>query len=800
MRRTHGGTAAPVRLALAATDGRRGPGKVRVSSSLRSYVGDLLLTAGDPSAAVPVLAPGGRPRRTVAELVRSFGVTVAPPGPELPGLAAVLEAATNDGRAARDAALRVVAACSSLAEEADLDGRPDACAEHWANAVLSPARPNGGPWVAARDDRYVWVGAALAALYGRPLAIFETWDELWDLLARTTASVAITAEPAAITLPVLTRLAGAEAGAPPAIAGLITGRTLAAATLTAAKRALYDGVRFGASVSLLPVDIEGVTSDHEWLSARAVTATRARALTATPTELLAVALDGDSIDADLNEAVLCGRASGLGPAPVAPADGQTHTCLSHDRCRRDPDGRLLRLPVDALAAKVVVSESCSGVAVAGGAFPSDLSLALGALDGLTAAYVGSIKILRSTGVGPLLANALLETGAPLGTAVTQLGRFRAAMTGDVPALVLFGDPELRLVPTGAATRTVAAPPAQGSAVRLEVPDGAGRLVCVRFEQEPAEPLALRAVRPARNGFAALVPGGDREPGALLLFGPADNALDGAIVALSAADDGAAAGDLARELDRNLAFLTALHAQVDAADGLRPTAALRSMAADLAAAIRDGEAATRVAAAAASGHPRIVALDGSSDAVAQAADARHRASAIDARLAARWPGWHMPHYLAPFYAAALEPSGPERAAGPCPHCACATFAIDLSSPRRADMRRTVRHCVRCGVLHDAPAGTAAVEIAAPAVAGPGGTIRVGLCAPEGDVPASDATALGLEGELPWLSWVAERLPGDEVAFALTVGAGTLPGVYLIVAAAFARLGLTVACRPLTVMPA
>jgi hypothetical protein len=678
-----------------------------------------------------------------------------------------------------------------------------------------------GDVIVVREDDYLWCGAVLAQQDGRRLHICDDLDALsWPQPGGACRSLTLVAEPEAFPIPRLARLLGWD-GAPPCALpwGILTARSLPALSRLIVRGQLALPPR--PSLSVVDADAPVRSSaDHELVPWSALSRTRLEHLMSGEFAVIGLASHGDAIDAHLNHGVLCGRRSTAAPGVVGSV---VHTCQVDGFCRRDVDGVKLRLPIDRLRCQLLFNETCSGIALADGLFPTELSLALSALDGAACAYLSSAKIVRTTNHGPLLVHALLRSGRTFGETAATFAAFHRSVTGDMPSYVLLGDAAGVL--GGAAGRG-----SRPAAVRVEwEPDGrsatihvsgvAAHAVEVPLHGDAAEALAddepalIELMEPAADTaggplFVTVIPWLADVPLTLVVFACAPIHLDRLVVRLSAdTQHRIQAKEVLRQLDSHLALLAHIGDKVARCDGLRDTPELRRQGHDLTAAMAMGrqasEVGTRLAQLARTGVVHS----------AQMPWARLRSAYDrllldgDRFLAEHWPAWKMTHYLAPFYAGRLRAEDRERAARDCPLCGGPCFTVTMRNETEDHLARIITCCARCGMLSDRPRGQPEMEIGGVCAADRGSPspLTVGIGNP-GNATCSFAVTMGFEGDFPWFS--ADIAPAHrcgmigargrtEEPFAVTIDPASSPGIYQLIVFCASRFGISVSTRPFLV---
>lgn len=350
----------------------------------------------------------------------------------------------------------------------------DVLAWYGADAGL-PAPPAGGAddWVLAMGPAAAAIAGDLARRLGRRVgcvpgaAEFAAWHD-----QASPRSVLLVAERERLDF---TTLDAIQARTEPAgtMLGVLTGVDAAALSFAAAKLLLArpDPVRRRATA----LDAE---NGRAWVDGRedALTADAVQAMAAGEHRTLALMAHGEGIHLFLDSAVLCGRVGreerfGGAPVPDGCRDG---------RCKRAETRGLPVALAAELKAERVAFLSCNSFSVAGEMYPSDSSLVLAACDGYPVSVVANPWATEFGRGEMLLAAEVMDSGIPLGQAVGELNRVRAA-DGRWGTFLLFGDP--LAVPSGAEGAADAW--ADGRLVRAEAPGGEDGVYEVRAGDAPA---------------------------------------------------------------------------------------------------------------------------------------------------------------------------------------------------------------------------------------------------------------------------------------------------------------------------
>ncbi|MFF1678420.1 hypothetical protein ACFVYG_20575 [Streptomyces sp. NPDC058256] len=272
-------------------------------------------------------------------------------------------------------------------------------------------------------------------------------------------SVLVIAPATALPLAVLTSLITAFAQQDTAT-GFLTGRDDAAVTFALAKL-LADAPPTSGSGPARSGFVDGTTGLAHILTAGRPDerSTVADVLGRQWTSLL-IDADGSAAHAPLGALTLCGLTGVAEHAldGAVLADGCTPA-----RCKTDPTGRVRPYALHNLKTRALGVFVCNGITLGHAEqYPSDVSLALDALEGFPQAVFGLMRgDLDTSGHEPRLAAASLHAGDRLGQCVTLLNTDgqRRGIRG--PSAVLLGDPEQRLH-TPAATAAAPSPRSQAA--------------------------------------------------------------------------------------------------------------------------------------------------------------------------------------------------------------------------------------------------------------------------------------------------------------------------------------------------
>jgi hypothetical protein len=407
------------------------------------YVGDDELTSALVAVALcstadaPLLVTTAAPVDPASALVAerlglaSVGWTDAPGNMRVVG-GAVATALAGD--TSLDAASRTYAAISRLHGRSNL--HPD---DVTAALDAVPAPPTAGLTVVALPGGAALVAAVFAATRG---ACFTTLSSVAGALSSVLGPTLIIGPSRAFDTAAL--LSIAELVAAGACIGIEMADSAGEALRRATRRRLLAGVRPGPR--LVAVDLNHVGLARAVDPGAQVVGWGAQDNPAPDSlllgryyEVVGLEVHSDNIDANVAGGLLCGKRS-LSPGPSVDGGG-VQTCLVDDRaCRRDPQGALIRVPIDQVQARVIVAEACSFVAAADGLYARDLGLAASALAGWATAVIAPVKAIRTTGLVPPLASALLSWGRPFGEVAAEVSARHRDATGDQPSWVLMGDP------------------------------------------------------------------------------------------------------------------------------------------------------------------------------------------------------------------------------------------------------------------------------------------------------------------------------------------------------------------------
>ncbi|MFC4585715.1 hypothetical protein [Sphaerisporangium corydalis] len=299
--------------------------------------------------------------------------------------------------------------------------------------VVPEARP--GLVLSAGGEFGAAAGWMLATATGRPHRHVPAGRLTAELAARPEETVAVVGLAGELSE------AGDWPGAAGSPVGVVTGRTeeslacLVYRTLTV-EAAGEDRVFVG-SHPMLPG--AGEADALELAEFGHVRANRVR--------LLVLRTYGRECCAGLVDGIICGRSDALDvvPRPVAPGLRAT-PCLRGEGCFRRDLGESDRLPARDLHATLVMAQSCASVAVGVNAYPTDIGLGLGFLDGTAVAVIGAVGLHLEHARAQVELEDALADGVPLGEVVRRMNEHGYPIQGDLTRFGLLGDPGLTLRP------------------------------------------------------------------------------------------------------------------------------------------------------------------------------------------------------------------------------------------------------------------------------------------------------------------------------------------------------------------
>lgn len=379
-------------------------------------------------------------------------------------------------------------------------------ADRWANVLHTypdpEPRPDAPPGarvvsLAGHED----LGELVAQALGRPHHSLDPAPFYSSgVLGRRGGSVLVVARAHALRLgvlmPLLTALAEQDT-----LAGFLTGRDDAACTFAAAKL-LARSTASPARTGLL----DGTTGIGRVLTAgRGEERSTIAGILAAPWPTLLVDAHGSAAHASLGAVTLCGLS---GPRERTLDGAVLPGGCTPARCKTDPHGRTRPFAPHDLRARVLGLFVCNAITPHGGEqFPSDVNLALDAVEGYPQAILGLLRgDLDTSGHEPRLTVEALHFGARLGQCAALLDDDGARRGIRGPSAILLGDPEQRLHPgDGTSPARPAAAPGRAPARTSAEAEKFGRWR-VRLADADAFEHALRAAlheRPDQDLAACL---------------------------------------------------------------------------------------------------------------------------------------------------------------------------------------------------------------------------------------------------------------------------------------------------------
>ncbi|MET9776323.1 hypothetical protein ABZ023_19015 [Streptomyces sp. NPDC006367] len=319
-------------------------------------------------------------------------------------------------------------------------------AERWADILHTYPEPDlgrGGPPQArvvslvGHED----LGELVARALGRPHHVLDPARlHAPGALGPDGGSVLVVARSRALTLSVLMPLLEAAARNN-TLAGVLTGRDDAACTFAAAKLLASHPDRSAPARTALLDGTTGLT--HVLTPGQPDQRSTLTDVLAGDFASLLVDAHGSAAHASLGTVTLCGLS---GPAEHGP-DGQVLAGgCTPSACKTDPAGRTRPLAPHTLRARVLGLFVCNAITLGESEqYPSDVSLALDAVEGHPGAVLGLVRgDLDTSGHEPRLTAASLHCGARLGqiAALLDADGHRRGIRG--PSALLLGDPEQRL--------------------------------------------------------------------------------------------------------------------------------------------------------------------------------------------------------------------------------------------------------------------------------------------------------------------------------------------------------------------
>lgn len=701
-------------------------------------------------------------------------------------------------------------------------------------AVRAPPRTAG--LVVALDAPYAPYAAALAALSGRPMveASVEPFDELVALGAVAAddpassevlpRSITFVAHPDVFTAELLARLTGlsgeTRVRAP---FGILTARTEEAVSRVVARSLLLPELRASRNFSVLSSPVEERARDgHELVEWSTFGPAEAATLSTELFDVVALTSHGDCIDLHLSGVVLCGRAFEPGSDRVRPGQLE-HTCMMHDCCPRTRGGAVPRLRVDRVRCRVLFAETCSGIALRDRVFPSSLSVGLSALDGSACAYLSTTKVARATGMGPVLATAMMSSGETLGDTARVVDVVHRHACGDAPSFLLVGDPAARFAPSyevlevqttladDGRAHVRASRPFRGVLARVSMVGAVAEALASRDEAE-LRVHVRRMVPEAAIGevFAAVVARELGQPLVVVLASPRPFTLEELeLDVLDAREMRRSVSRRLARIDRRLVQLEAIRARVAAYPEEQKTAAHRKCVADLAAVVTHGRALIERELSAFHGaQNRIARIPTRPPYEGVDTTLKRSVSSLDAFVANGVPSWGLHQYQVPLYGGILFAASKETPHGPCYRCGLPAFDLQLEADARPDLRRVITHCPACDLVFDRLDDEVGVEIHGASPVRRGEAVeRELIVTNEHDAARVFATSIWIEGAFPWLDvTISPPMQALEVpastrasfAFELSIGRDTAPGVYRLTAFTTSELSWSLSGEPLVVV--
>jgi hypothetical protein len=701
----------------------------------------------------------------------------------------VLGSRADDAIFARALGIECIEMAASGPHQA-LDSMPAATLVPASASLLHPDQD----CVLARSDQYLPFALALARWTARKVVLTE--GDLMSHLGAHFRSVLIVGVPEAFPFSLLVSVAAltVSQGSAPEI-GIITGRSAGTVSRRIARLAFAPADKPARTLRLGALATESIAKS-----------TRAKINFDERIGALLTVSHGSSIDMDLAAGVLCGRASHVGESVVYP-------CRFEEGCRRSPTGDREIVHIDRLDAQVIFAESCNCIAIGDGLFPDDVSLALSAMEG-AASLIGTCKLVRSSqGLLPSLAGALLASGYRFGAVTSIVNRAQAAIVGDAPSYLLIGDPRNRLVSEADPLRlSVDCRNAEWSLTfDISCDDRCARVLEVEIVMagDVGDRLSDHALQielmpppsPDESGIAMLIPINRNEA---RLYVCMDAVRQFARVrAVIGPKSLSSSGSIVAAIWRGMEFLSAIREGVASNSDSTPTGErcvrdldeLLERAHDLSLSVTQLQQLD---------HPHISWFNGAGSSYA---DLLAGVCSINRELASLFPTWGLSSHLAWAYSKQLAPEGRERPSGSCVICKSPCFEIDYASSRIPWLRRTIRHCPRCGILSDCPVGSKPVDLLGPTEIVAGSDVQFEwLLRNDQSFPTEVAASTAFPHTPPSFSCkltpdtcVEVVAPNREVSVQLKLecSATTPPGIYSLVVAVASALSFQVAARPLRV---
>lgn len=116
------------------------------------------------------------------------------------------------------------------------------------------------------------------------------------------------------------------------------------------------------------------------------------------------------------------------------------SCVSSSLCQRDPLGKLSRLHPHSINSAVVFYDTCAGLLISGAFSLPEASLGVAFLTGTTGALITSVRKKVSSPYSSVILHAMFYDGYNLGTITDRVNKFQASAFGELPSMILCGDP------------------------------------------------------------------------------------------------------------------------------------------------------------------------------------------------------------------------------------------------------------------------------------------------------------------------------------------------------------------------
>jgi hypothetical protein len=317
-------------------------------------------------------------------------------------------------------------------------------------ALAAPAaRGDAARRVVVVGEELAWVGAGFALQWGHAggteagprLAVADADGVAGEL--RTAGEVVVVARPDVLTHDRIDRwLEAADCDF-----GVLTGRSAAGMTWSWHKDAIWEedtDVPELASLDWAGAGLERWRVGTPAADAVSVPPESVAGELTRPIALLSVMGHGSGIDMDVGGvAVMCGRTRAALRSAVD--DAERPACaVAGAVCPRNPDGRRQLVTSDSICARMLFANTCRGAAFAASTYSIPMSLALGVLDGPTAAFLSAHRLRlidRSE-------NAFVESCAVVGMTAGRIARRLnelVAAHGEPRPFLLVGRPDVRPV-------------------------------------------------------------------------------------------------------------------------------------------------------------------------------------------------------------------------------------------------------------------------------------------------------------------------------------------------------------------